>query len=143
MVLRDAARSTIIQQSEWESFKNYILPLSREHLSSTLQIQEQDIETLTAEARWDQLNRKSFRSQIRSTFKELHVTESERAVQLFIASRNKLIHEGCFRCECDRDAVQAEGDAPHDQFAEYLFIAGFVDRVIMQAVGLGSSPSTP
>jgi hypothetical protein len=60
-------------------------------------------------------------------------------IELFVNCRNKLIHEGEFRCIAEPDAVAAERNAAKTPLAEYLFIAGFVDRVILQMCGVYDS----
>lgn len=137
-VLGTEIESTIIAKADWDAFKAHILPLSHAYLTAKGNLNRQEVELIVTPARWEQLNRRSFRSQITKTFKTLRVNESARSVELFINSRNKLIHEGRFRCNSDLEAVEVEPDAPKDQVAEYLFIARFVDRVILQAFGLGS-----
>lgn len=97
-VLRNEVRSTVLGQPEWEAFKGHILPLAENYLKSDLGVDKEAVKTIVSPDRWEQLNRKSFRSQINAAFSKLGIEEAPQSIELFIVSRNKLIHEGCFRC---------------------------------------------
>ena len=85
------------------------------------------------------MNRKSFRADIIATFKLLGIQEHRRQIELFVACRNKIIHEGRFRCQAEPERVAAELDAPKNPSEEYDFLASFVDVVILQLFGLQST----
>jgi hypothetical protein len=136
LILRNQPRRSHLSPSAWQSFLDYMIPTARFFLTAALKSNKQQVDAMTTPKRWESLNRTSFRSEITTAFKRIGVKEHSRAIELFVNSRNKLIHEGVFRCTSTPAAVKAEGDAPQDPVGEYLFIASFVDRVIMQAVGL-------
>jgi len=143
IILRKQPPRSHLSPRAWQSFLEYMIPTARFFLTAAIKANKQQVAAMTAPTRWEPLNRTSFRSEITAAFNKIGVKEDSRAIELFVISRNKLIHEGVFRCTSTPDAVKAEGDAPQDPTAEYLFIASFVDRVIMQAVGLRSYLRAP
>jgi len=90
---------------------------------------------LTNPQKWETLNRRSFGSDLAATFKHLNLTAPRRTEQ-FVACRNKLIHEGTFRCSAEPATVTQDPSAPQTPTDEYLFIAGYVDSIIMQLFGV-------
>src|ERR1017187_416183 len=136
ITLRSQPLQPRLEPSAWDAFLGYIIPVTRYYLTDHLKISQERVDAMTTPERWRPMNRPSFRSEINAAFKALGVRESRRNIELFVNSRNKLIHEGTFRCQSEPAIVAAESDAPQTPVDEHFFIASFVDRVIMQAVGL-------
>ena len=136
IILRHKPQQPPIAKPEWDAFLRYIIPVTDFYATAGLKLKQDQISVITTPERWNRLNERSFRSAIGATFKILGIKEDVRAIELFVQSRNKLIHEGMFRCQSEPEEVVAEMDAPKDPTAEYFFIASFVDRVIMKTVGL-------
>jgi hypothetical protein len=136
IVLRGQPLRRHLAESPWNSFLEYIIPAAHDILSNQLQCSRDVIAALTDRRKWEDLNRKSFRSDIVATFKRLGVDESKRNIELFVGCRNKIIHEGRFRCQAEPDVGSSEMDAPQTPSAEYSFLASFVDRAILQMFGL-------
>jgi hypothetical protein len=142
ITLRREPRQPLVAASEWDTFLTYLIPIARSYLTEDLKLKQDQVNRITAREVWKSLNGRSFRSDILATFKILGVKEDNRAIELFVNSRNKLIHEGAFRCQSEPQLVALESDAPKSPIAEYVFIASFVDRVIMQTAGLQRYLST-
>jgi hypothetical protein len=135
IALRDQLPRRHLAESQWSSFVAHMLPAARQVLHQLGC--SRDLESaLTDQRRWEDLNRKSFRSDIIATFKLLGVEESRRNIELFVSCRNKIIHEGRFRCQAEPEEVASETDAPQKPNDEYSFLASFVDRAILQVFGL-------
>jgi len=114
----------------------HIVPITREFLTDHLNCSNDLVRALTESRKWEELNRKSFRADIVATFRRFGVQESRCNIEIFVSSRNKLIHEGRFRCQAAPEDVASEQDAPQTASREYAFIASFVDRTILQIFGL-------
>jgi hypothetical protein len=143
IVLRNQPRHHL-DEAKWQEYLTYALPHLHRHLTDELHVSKDTAGVLTNPDKWKDLNRRSFRSDMNATFKQLYVKEASTDVERFIASRNKIIHEGTFRCNVDPEAVAADPDTPQNPTAEYFFLASFVDRVVMQIFGLQAhlAPST-
>lgn len=135
-VMRKMSARRHLTDTQWSFFLKYIIPDARSYLLADSTVSKSALEAITNEVRWEQINRKSFRSDLQFLLKRLDVNESRRQIELFAKSRNKLVHEGNFRCISEPDAVCGEPDAPQDPVEEFMFLAGFVDRVVMRIAGL-------
>lgn len=80
------------------------------------------------------LNRRSFRSILLRLLKYLDLSVPDRELKLFIAARNKLVHEGCFYADCANDVERAELPPLATATAEYLFLVSFLDRLFLRAL---------
>jgi hypothetical protein len=138
IVLRDGPPRDLLGPAQWENFLAYALPQVRLYLRAEMKVAADTVASLTDPQKWRWLNRKSFRSDLSVTFKRLGMPRPQ-YLDWFIESRNKLIHEGTFRCIADKATLP--GEAPQNPTDEYLFIASFVDRVIMHVFGL-NPPAT-
>ncbi|HYI96081.1 MAG TPA: hypothetical protein VEX68_21235 [Bryobacteraceae bacterium] len=134
IVLRSQPPRRHLDQALWEQFLLYALPHLKFYLQAGIRCTNDVVQALTNRRKWEDLNRRSFRSDISAALKLLGAKESGRTIELFVESRNKLIHEGRFRCTSE--PLPLESDAPRTATDEYLFVAGFVDRVILQSFGL-------
>jgi hypothetical protein len=130
IILRDKPTATIIPASEWERTLDYILPQLEFFLHANLHLDEATTARLVHRGKWKSHNNASFRDEINHTFQLLNIIESPEAIQTFVESRNSLVHRGSFACT-KKGTASSEA-----QTQEFLRIARFVDRVIMQIFGL-------
>jgi hypothetical protein len=56
----------------------------------------------------------------------------EKDVQLFVKSRNKLIHTGHYYCEAATEEERVTTPPLENRFEEYKFIINFIDRVFLK-----------
>jgi hypothetical protein len=70
-------------------------------------------------------------------------------LERFVASRNKLVHEGHFYCERATDQESAKIRPLQDVRSEWFWLLHFVDRLFLRALGYEgpyidwSSPNNP
>lgn len=136
IALRDQPPRRHLAEPQWSAFMAHMVPAAREFLANQLECSRDLQSALTNPRKWEDLNRKSFRADIVATFRLLGIQESQRNIELFVSCRNKIIHEGRFRCQAESESVASETDAPKKPSEEYLFLASFVDRAILQVFGL-------
>jgi hypothetical protein len=125
--------TTWLTEPKWTQTVALFLPELRKILTTGVNAPQEVVNILCEPTKWQGFNRKSFRSDLNAAFKRLGVHEVAADLDLVIRIRNKLIHEGRFLCEADPSVLQAFKDGKTDEF---LFLAAFVDRVVMQAFGL-------
>lgn len=81
------------------------------------------------------LNRTTFKEQLRELLAALDLEYCDNDLTRFVASRNKLVHEGRFYCEKasnqDKDRI-LPFDTPSK---EWFWLLHFVDRIILKASG--------
>lgn len=81
------------------------------------------------------LNRTTFKEQLRELLAALGLDYCDNDLNRFVASRNRLVHEGRFYCEkaSDQDKVRIlPFDSPSK---EWFWLLHFVDRIILKASG--------
>lgn len=78
------------------------------------------------------LNRCSFRSVLAKLFRDVDFDPPTIDVRLFLASRNKLVHEGCFYTDCAEVEERAELEPLADGTTEFLFLVSFLDRLFLR-----------
>jgi hypothetical protein len=77
------------------------------------------------------LNRVSFVSLLKNLAKEIDLPVERGELRLFTASRDSLIHQGCFYCQ---SAAQGpiEGLKIRQPSDEYCFMLSFLDRLLLR-----------
>lgn len=142
VLYRDAdASHAIIAESDWNRVVDILLPMAKDFLLNTLNQDSTTILQLCSVDKWNAINRKSFRSELRSLLKDLSITIDNTSISLFIESRNKLVHEGRYLIEADPEGMcQRYSSGPKTYMYEYAFLVHFVDRVVIGAVGYGLQP---
>jgi hypothetical protein len=110
----------ILDQSE---FKSAILPPLRDACQGVLvgTCDQVDIEALVGDQNLMGLNRRSFRSIVKKLLAHIGLKVSPAEIQKFVASRNSLVHSGCFT-----------SSKPVD---EWLFMINFLDRIYLKLLG--------
>lgn len=95
------------------------------------------------------LNRIPFSSQLRELCVAIGMSLEGEELSLFVASRNKLVHEGRFYCERATEEEKARLSPLPGPVVEWFWLVHFVDRLFLRAIGYEgeyidwSVPSSP
>ena len=95
------------------------------------------------------LNRIPFSSQLRELCAAVRMAGPDEEVRRFVASRNKLVHEGHFYCERATEREKARLPPLLTVQLEWFWLLHFVDRLFLRAIGYEgtyldwSIPSSP
>ena len=99
------------------------------------ELTREEIESLSASSKLKGLNRRSFAHIVRKLCKGIGLSHTEGELQLVIASRNALIHQGRFYCAVATAAERRECEPLASKFEEYLHLLHFVDRLYLKLFG--------
>lgn len=80
-------------------------------------------------------NRRSFGSIIRCLRRAINLDVSESEIQLFINSRNKLVHYGDFYCNLATEEERQRCPPLSGSIDEWFFLVNFLDRVFLKLAG--------
>lgn len=100
-------------------------------------------------ANMSNLNRTPFSSQLRQLCAAVRMPVQEEEINRFVASRNKIVHEGRFYCERATDKERAKLAPLPTLQSEWFWLLHFVDRLFLRAIGYEgtyidwSNPSSP
>ena len=81
------------------------------------------------------LNRKTFKQQLRELLDALGLDYCDNDLNRFVASRNKLVHEGRFYCEKASNEERTRIIPFVTPSIEWFWLLHFVDRIILKASG--------
>ncbi len=81
------------------------------------------------------LNRKRFKQQLRELLDALGLDYCDNDLSRFVASRNKLVHEGRFYCEMASNQERTRIIPFDSPSIEWFWLLHFVDRIILKASG--------
>lgn len=115
--------------------KNLLKPLKKA-LSNVLK--SKNIESSSREAMYKkikELNRTSFGDLLRIILKDIHLKVEEKDIKLFIASRNKLVHEGGFYYDRANPEERKSTKPLPSRLHEYFFLVNFLDNVYLKLLG--------
>jgi hypothetical protein len=128
----------IVPDAIWTDALKFILRQLRFYLTAGLKVNAEKRDQICMVEKWQELNRRSFRATLKATLKELSVSESEATLDFVVRMRNRLVHEGNFLCETIGVGYSHPlGESP-DKTKEFLFLVAFLDRVVLQMLGLGT-----
>jgi hypothetical protein len=85
------------------------------------------------------LNRKTFKQQLGELLAALGLDYCDDDLNRFVASRNKLVHEGRFYCEKASDQDKARILPFDSPSKEWFWLLHFCDRIILKASGYSGS----
>ena len=77
----------------------------------------------------------SFKSVIEDLCDYIKFSASKQEIDLFVACRNSLIHEGKFYCETATPKQRNDCTPLNTQTEEYMFLVNFLDRVFLKLLG--------
>ncbi len=80
------------------------------------------------------LNRTPFRRQLQDLCKAVRMPVDNDEIKRFVASRNKLVHEGHFYCERATEQERAELAPLPSLQSEWFWLLHFVDRLFLRAI---------
>lgn len=83
------------------------------------------------------LNRTSFRRVLKGLFDAIGFRPPRREIDLFIACRNSLVHQGRFYCETATPEDRRRCEPLATWADEYLFLVNVLDRVFLRLLGYG------
>lgn len=78
------------------------------------------------------LNNVPFEELINQLCHYLNLEMPERAIKLFVACRNKLVHEGAFYCKSATEEERARCQPLPNPWSEYAFLVSFLDRILLR-----------
>lgn len=100
-----------------------------------------DMDLVASRAKIEGLNRASFRRTLKGLCQSIGLKPPRNEIELFIASRDQLVHTGQFYCEA-ATSEERERLAPlADVTAEFFFLVSFLDRIFLKLFGY-SGPFT-
>ena len=80
------------------------------------------------------LNRIPFSRQLGRLCKAAGFVVTDEEIQRFVASRNKLIHEGQFYCDCATTREKSRIAPLSDHISEWFWLLHFADRLVLRAI---------
>lgn len=81
------------------------------------------------------LNRRSFQTLLTKLCGHIHLAVSAEDLELFVRSRNSLVHTGRFLCETVEPKERGKHPALASVGHEYFFLVNFLDRVFLKLFG--------
>jgi hypothetical protein len=87
------------------------------------------------------LNRASFRQVIKALKTELSLEATSKEIDLFVASRDHLVHVGQFYCDSASPEERRKLPPLSDARREFFFLVSFMDRLFLKLFGY-SGPYT-
>jgi hypothetical protein len=79
----------------------------------------------------------SFKSLVENLCNSINLNVSKQEIDLFVKSRNSLIHGGEFFCIVATPKQREKFKVPSAHTEEYLFLVNFLDRVFLRLLGYG------
>jgi hypothetical protein len=119
--------STIVDPRAYEEMSPLIAAALRDRLGCS--VSSNDKAAMLAHV--PALNRRSFRNHLRKIVRFLGASISATEQQLFIACRNKLVHECAFYCQAATESERKEIQPLETRWAEYSFLTHVLDRLFL------------
>ena len=85
--------------------------------------------------RLSSLNRTSFKKHLRAIAKSIGLKQGPGEFDLFIASRDNLIHVGEFYCAAADEAARARLEPLASRSEEFFFLVSVIDRIFLRLFG--------
>jgi hypothetical protein len=132
------AKEFVLDENEFERLTQSI----SDAVSNILEqrgVENNDRQAICSLGKIEGLNRRSFRYVVDKLCKHIGLHVEEKAIGLFVASRDSLVHSGLFYCENLKEQKR-NGTPPlpsvHD---EYFFLVNCLDRIFLKLLGYGDA----
>lgn len=132
------AKEFVLDENEFERLTQSI----SDAVSNILEqrgVENNDRQAICSLGKIEGLNRRSFRYVVDKLCKHIGLDVEEKAIGLFVASRDSLVHSGLFYCENLKEQKR-NGTPPlpsvHD---EYFFLVNCLDRIFLKLLGYGDA----
>ena len=132
-------KETIIDGEIFERILPKIQDAIKEALKDDVDIERDKKHSLYQAGKLYALNRTSFRSMIKKFCSYIGLSIRKVDIELFVACRNSLVHQGRFYCSTATDEERQRCPPLPDQISEYLFLLHFLDKVLLKLVGYSGS----
>lgn len=143
-----AEQGFVLDSDQWSGVVPELTRIVRQLLVDR-QVDSQLIDQIAGPWKLNGLNRKSFGSQIKLLANELGLKVEYRDRSLFLACRNKLVHEGKFYCNAATQEERKRTPPLSSTWEEYAFMVEVLDRIYLSMIGYTGDyldrriPSTP
>lgn len=125
----------LVPQDEWNRTITAVLPAVKEILKPHLEKSEAAKNHLSSPQNWLGVNRRSFSAELKRCLERAGVAQTGDDIAVFVAIRNKLIHEGRFLSIADPKQLSRFPKGPKSALEEFQFVLSFVDRTMLQLAG--------
>lgn len=125
----------LVPKEDWTRAITAVLPAVREILKQQLEKNEAAKNHLSSPQNWLSVNRRSFNTELKRAFELANIAQSSEDIRIFVAIRNKLIHEGRFLTFADPKELARLPNGPKSVLEEFWFVLSFVDRTMLQLAG--------
>lgn len=104
-------------------------------------VDRSDMDLVASRVKIEGLNRASFRRTLKGLCQSVSFKPQRHEIELFIASRDQLVHTGQFYCEAATIAEREKLAPLADATSEFFFLVSFLDRIFLKLFGY-SGPFT-
>ncbi len=104
-------------------------------------VDRNDVGMLSSAGKIRGLNRVAFAGVLKGLCQHVGLAPKPGEIDLFVASRNKLVHAGEFYCDAATDDERKRVPPPIDATTEFFFLVSFLDRIFLKLFGY-SGPFT-
>jgi hypothetical protein len=122
----------VISEEKFETLKAELMTAIDNVLKSDLDIDKSQRQSLADKNKVLGLNRRSFGSILGKLFQEINFQPSRKETDLFVRSRNKLVHAADFYCRAATSTERADCEPLSTPFEEYCFMVNFLDRIFLK-----------
>ena len=124
-----------IPEHEYGQLKNKIMKAIKKAIKKEIEDETTEKQRKIIYSNLDGLNRKTFKQQLRELPDALKLDYCNNDLNRFVASRNKLVHEGRFYCEKASDQERTRIIPFDSPSIEWFWLLHFVDRIMLKASG--------